>query len=149
MKTDPKIRELRTLAGLSQSELAEKLFVSRELVSKWETGARRPDHRMLEQLAEIFSVPVYELEEKDNSILKELAECIPEKCGNGQPDEEKLLNNFLYTLSVRDRYVFIRRYYHFDDIKEIAAAAGMSPEYTRNVLMRIRKKLKKFLKEVC
>ena len=38
MDTKDMILELRTKMGLSQDELAEKLFVTRQAVSKWETG---------------------------------------------------------------------------------------------------------------
>ncbi|MCR4719426.1 MAG: helix-turn-helix domain-containing protein, partial [Firmicutes bacterium] len=36
---------------MSQEELAGRLFVSNDLVSKWETGKRRPDWAMIEALA--------------------------------------------------------------------------------------------------
>ena len=43
MDTGAKVAELRKAKGLTQQELAGKLFVSRELVCKWENGERRPD----------------------------------------------------------------------------------------------------------
>lgn len=51
-----KIRELRRKSGLSQEELADKLDVSRQAVSKWETGAAVPTTETLVQLADFFGV---------------------------------------------------------------------------------------------
>lgn len=51
-----KIRELRRKSGLSQEELADKLDVSRQAVSKWETGAAVPTTDTLVDLADLFSV---------------------------------------------------------------------------------------------
>lgn len=50
------IRVLRTTNNLSQDELAEKLYISRQAVSKWENGEATPDIDKLVQLAEIFGV---------------------------------------------------------------------------------------------
>lgn len=51
-----KIRELRRKNGLSQEELADKLNVSRQAVSKWETGAAVPTTETLVELANYFGV---------------------------------------------------------------------------------------------
>lgn len=51
-----KIRELRRKSGLSQEELADKLDVSRQAVSKWETGAAVPTADTLVNLADLFGV---------------------------------------------------------------------------------------------
>ena len=51
-----KIRGLRRKSGLSQEELADKLDVSRQAVSKWETGAAVPATETLVQLADFFDV---------------------------------------------------------------------------------------------
>ncbi|WP_367006698.1 helix-turn-helix transcriptional regulator [Streptococcus sp. ZY19097] len=50
------IRTLRTSKNLSQDELAEKIYISRQAVSKWENGEATPDIDKLVQLAEIFGV---------------------------------------------------------------------------------------------
>ena len=47
METKDVIRELRTKAGLSQDELAEKLFVTRQAVSRWENGETVPNTETL------------------------------------------------------------------------------------------------------
>lgn len=51
-----KIRDLRRKSGLSQEELAEKLDVSRQAVSKWETGAAVPVPEKLVELSDFFGV---------------------------------------------------------------------------------------------
>ncbi|ASW48794.1 helix-turn-helix domain-containing protein [Streptococcus suis] len=45
-----------TAKNLSQDDLAEKLYISRQAVSKWENGEATPDIDKLVQLAEIFGV---------------------------------------------------------------------------------------------
>jgi transcriptional regulator with XRE-family HTH domain len=55
------IRNYRKAKGLSQEELAAKLNVVRQTVSKWEKGLSVPDSEMLILLAEVFEVPVAEL----------------------------------------------------------------------------------------
>ena len=56
MKLQEKIRDCRRKAGLSQEELAAKIGVSRQAVSKWETGEAEPELAKLRLLAETFGV---------------------------------------------------------------------------------------------
>ena len=148
MQTGQKIAKLRIQAELSQAQLADALFVSRELVSKWETGSNRPDRKMLEALAKIFSVPLNELIDIDAILSEELSSAFPD---DYSPDSDILkfdLNAFLETLNERDRSVFIRRYYRLEEPFEIGEKYGIKEDYVRTILMRVRKKLKKYLKEV-
>ena len=55
------IRNLRRAMDITQSELAEKMGVTRSTVAKWETGANIPRGKMLIALAEFFNVTVDEL----------------------------------------------------------------------------------------
>lgn len=52
------IKKLREEKGMTQDELAEKLNVTRQAVSNWETGKTQPDIETLTRLAEIFDVSV-------------------------------------------------------------------------------------------
>ena len=52
------INKLREEKGMTQDELAEKLNVTRQAVSNWETGKTQPDIETLTRLAEIFDVSV-------------------------------------------------------------------------------------------
>ena len=55
------IRRLRKNAKMSQEDLAEKLSVVRQTVSKWERGLSVPDAEMVIKIAALFEVPVSEL----------------------------------------------------------------------------------------
>ena len=55
------IRALRKSKGLSQQELAIKLNVVRQTISKWEQGLSVPDSEMLISLSEVFETPVSKL----------------------------------------------------------------------------------------
>lgn len=55
------IKEQRIKAGLSQEELAEKLYVTRQTVSNYENGKSNPDIETLEQLADVFQVDMEQL----------------------------------------------------------------------------------------
>jgi len=61
MNLSEKILALRTQLGLSQGELAEKLEVSRQSVSKWETGQAVPELDKIIKLADLFGVSVDQL----------------------------------------------------------------------------------------
>lgn len=56
-----KIYQLRRKSGLSQEQLAEKIGVSRQAVSKWEGGLSIPDLDKLKALSECFQVTIDEL----------------------------------------------------------------------------------------
>ena len=55
------LKTLRKNKGITQEELAARLNVVRQTVSKWEKGQSVPDSEMLVRLAEIFEVPVSQL----------------------------------------------------------------------------------------
>lgn len=56
MKLSEKILQLRRARGLSQEELAERLEVSRQAISRWEMGTAMPDAANILQLSRLFGV---------------------------------------------------------------------------------------------
>ncbi len=52
------LKKLRIEKGLSQQDLADKIYVTRSTVARWETGTRLPDAAMISRLAEILGVDV-------------------------------------------------------------------------------------------
>ena len=81
--------------------------------------------------------------------LEELSDFVSGPDSVEQEAEARLLgeriNEFLGALSARDREIFVRRYYYFEELPEIAAACRLPKRYVSVVLHRTRKKLKAFL----
>ena len=141
------ILELRTKAALSQQELADRLFVSRELVSKWETGSRRPDFGTIGAIAEVFHVSPDAIADRKDLVFRELSDCVPK---GGVLSEEvlpRVLERFLSKLPVREADVFLNRYYFLKNTAEIADKYGIRENHVRSILSKTRKKLKTMLKE--
>jgi len=74
METKDVIYELRTEKGLSQEELAEKVFVTRQAVSRWETGETVPNTETLKLLSALFDVSI-------NTLLGTPRQLICQCCG--------------------------------------------------------------------
>ena len=74
METKDIILELRTKNKLSQDELAEKVFVTRQAVSRWENGETIPNTETLKLLSKLFDVSI-------NTLLGSPRELVCECCG--------------------------------------------------------------------
>ncbi len=73
-----KIIELRKQAGMSQEELAEKMNVSRQSVSKWEGAQSTPDLNRILQLSEIFGISTDTLLKDELPLTVSLEKDIPD-----------------------------------------------------------------------
>ncbi len=74
MNLSEKILRLRTARGMSQGGLAEQLGVSRQSVSKWETGQSIPDLDKIIKLADLFGVTTdYLVREQENEAAGQVA----------------------------------------------------------------------------
>ena len=74
MQTKDVLLTLRTQHGLSQDELAEKVYVTRQAVSRWETGETTPNTDTLKLLATLFDVSI-------DTLLGEPRQIICHHCG--------------------------------------------------------------------
>ena len=74
METKDIILELRTKKGMSQDELAEKVFVTRQAVSRWENGETTPNTETLKLLSKLFDVSI-------NTLLGSPRQLICQCCG--------------------------------------------------------------------
>ena len=70
MELNKQIKKYRTDANLSQEELADKIFVSRQTISNWETGKNYPDIKSLVLMSEVFQVSLDNLIKGDLERMK-------------------------------------------------------------------------------
>ena len=61
------LKTLRTQAGLTQTELGEKLSISAQAISKWEREESQPDIETLKKLSEIYNISVAEIIDPDSA----------------------------------------------------------------------------------
>ena len=70
MQIANQIKKLRTESGMSQDELAERIFVSRQTVSNWENEKTYPDIKSLLLMSEVFNTSLDTLIKGDLSEMK-------------------------------------------------------------------------------
>lgn len=71
MELGARIKEHRTRCGISQEDLARRVYVARQTVSNWETDKTYPDVQSLLLLAETFGTSIDELVKGDLHAMKE------------------------------------------------------------------------------
>ncbi|WP_308589640.1 zinc ribbon domain-containing protein [uncultured Oscillibacter sp.] len=75
--------DLRRQAGLSQNEVADRLFVTRQAVSRWERGETVPEVETLQALSKLFGVSI-------NTLLGSPRPLVCQSCGMPLSDDELL-----------------------------------------------------------
>lgn len=90
------LQRLRKEQGLSQEEVARRLFVSRQSVSKWELDQSEPGVEYLKALAELYGVSLDEL-----AGMPAQPEPVPEEDPDPDPEEESRISFYRITVGVR------------------------------------------------
>ena len=85
-----KLSKLRKASTLSQEQLAEKLNVTRQAVSKWESGESYPDMAKIIQLCKILNCSLNEL--MDDGVMGEIE---PNEKENEKEEKKNYLSDFL------------------------------------------------------
>lgn len=109
------IKAIRKSKGLSQEELAIKLNVVRQTISKWEQGLSVPDVEMLIKISEVFEIPVSTLlgenisESKvdDLKAISEKLEIINLQLSQRKNERRKIIHWLLISLCVITVGIFI------------------------------------------
>ncbi|MBR6108260.1 MAG: helix-turn-helix domain-containing protein [Clostridia bacterium] len=83
MTANEVLRDLRISKGISQEELAEKVFVTRQAVSRWETGETLPNTETLKLLSRFYDVSI-------NTLLGSPRKLFCQCCG--MPLEDPILS---------------------------------------------------------
>ena len=71
MELNEQIKKYRTEMNISQEELAEKIYVTRQSISNWENGKTYPDIHSLLLLSSLFGISLDQLVKGDIEIMKE------------------------------------------------------------------------------
>lgn len=109
-----KIHNLRTAAGLSQDNLAETLYVTRQAVSRWELGQTLPSVDNLAELCRLFNVTFEELLcldeparfDKDDIFKGHSREFVVNSLANGKLETD--IADKLYLFSPSERMVILK-----------------------------------------
>ena len=82
--------------------------------------------------------------------MSEIEEALPDyNIAQGVEDEElgKLISKFLWSEKELDRNVFLRKYWFFDSISDIAERYSMNENSVKSMLFRSRNRLREFLRK--
>ena len=141
METKDIILELRNKEGLSQDELAEKVFVTRQAVSRWENGETTPNTETLKLLSKLFDVSI-------NTLLGSPRQMICQCCGMPLEDSNisKETDGFFNEDYCKWCYADGEYMYHdMDDLIDVCvenmSGEGFSPEQARAYLQDMLPKL--------
>ena len=124
-----RIKKIRTENNMTQKELAEKLFVTAQAVSRWENGETEPSISTITEMSKIFGVTINELlgieEEKvvENILLKEV----------------------LGKLEKRERQIIMLRYFEDRTQSEIGELLNISQVQVSRIEKKVLSKLKTYI----
>ncbi|MBZ2156088.1 XRE family transcriptional regulator [Streptococcus anginosus] len=90
MEIGKKLKEARQMSGLTQENVAEKLNVSRQTISNWETEKFYPDILYVLQLSDLYQVSLDELLKGDERMIQHL-----ENSTNVVKSNQKILLAFI------------------------------------------------------
>ncbi len=133
MTLGEKLYTLRTKQNMTQEQLAEKLQVSRQSISKWESDATRPDLGKLKFLAEFYQVSLDQLLDEDVDIFEK------ETSSDLSQSSDFNTNNQNGTNASTD-FSFTNDNSYNADNRDTSSASGVSPETIEKITSEILKK---------
>ena len=116
MNIGRKIQELRKVSGMTQEQLAEKLHISRQTVSKWEAGGTLPDLESTLKLCGIFHISLDDLLEEEKKLQNPGDRITIEEFGAHQSSQPKNHTAFYKRATLSHDRVY-NYFYHFGGTK--------------------------------
>lgn len=131
MTLGEKLYTLRTKQNMTQEQLAEKLQVSRQSISKWESDATRPDLEKLKFLAEFYQVSLDQLLDENMDIFAEESSDLTQNddCPPNNQNGTNTSTDFAFTNGSHDA-----------TDHDHSTASGVSPETIEKITSEILKK---------
>ena len=141
METKNVILELRNRSGLSQEELAEKVFVTRQAVSRWETGDTVPNTETLKLLSKLFDVSINELLGSPRKLVCQCCGMPLDNSLNSREKDGSLNEDYCKWCYAEGNYT----YHDMDDLIDVCvkhmAGEGFSEEQARSYMKDMLPKL--------
>ena len=125
MDIGKKLKEKRQEANLTQKELAEILFVSRQTISSWEVGRTFPDLETLVAISELYATPLDDLLKEDFQMVKDITKKVKKS------ERRKMTNIILAVLLllVTSTSVFyVIKQYQNNQVNAQLNADGLKPD---------------------
>lgn len=116
MSTKEVLYELRTKKGMSQDELADKVFVTRQAVSRWESGETVPNTETLKLLSKLFDVSI-------NTLLGSPRKLICQCCGMPLEDDSNMGHHHDGTINENYcKWCYVDGTYTYNDMDKLMDA---------------------------
>ena len=150
METKDIIYELRTKKGLSQEELAEKIFVTRQAVSRWETGETIPNIDTLKLISKFFDVSINTLLGSPRELICECCDMPIDDCNLSREKDGVFNEEYCkwcyadgeYTLDIWKRYVEITIGFFADIAVLKRHTATLANEFSWRIEKRVDRHIK-------
>lgn len=124
MDIGQRLKKKRQEANLTQKELAEILFVSRQTISSWEVGRTYPDLEALVAISELYHTPLDDLLKEDSQLVKDITKKVKKS------ERRKIINivlAILLLLVTATSTFYAIRHYQNNQINAQTNAEGLSP----------------------
>lgn len=128
-----RLKELRKEKRITQEKLADRFFITKSAISKYENGVNTPENKLLQDMADFFEVSVDYLLGRTNDAKPSVKEWQPQLTKKDEKDIEKSLNKTLEMLENQEGLMLSGEPIDDEDFELIKAAILNGLEYAKKV----------------